>query len=162
VEEHIHTDDNSDALNRVYVDKRGGGEVWIGGIEALSVLNDYHIDAVVTVMHKRSRPANEERMRYMIANRPHVRYEFYDDPEAPIYKVFDESAAFIDEHVRQGHRVLVHCYGGISRSVTLVINYLRAYHAKEFPTVEYTLEYIRKNRPQAGPNKGFISQLKAQ
>lgn len=160
IEEHI-TDD-SDALNRVYVDGNTKGEVWIGGIEALPVLSQYHIDAVVTVMHKRSRPANEQRMKEMIGNKPHVRYVFYDEPEAQINIVFAASAAFIDKHVKQGHRVLVHCYGGISRSVTLVINYLRTYHRSEFPTVQGALEYIRKNRPQANPNKGFISQLEEQ
>lgn len=156
-----HAPQGNDDLNRVYVNAETHGELWIGGIEALPLLDQYHIDAVVSVLHHRSRPVNEQRMAQMIdaPRRAHKRYYYYDDEAEPIHKVFEESARFIHQHMQQGHRVLVHCYGGISRSVTLAINYLLTYYPKQFTNVQDTLAYIRQNRPQANPNSGFIRQL---
>jgi dual specificity phosphatase 12 len=45
---------------------------------------------------------------------------------------------------------------GISRSATVVAAYLIKYHMH---TVQSAIELIRKARPAAKPNAGFMSQL---
>jgi len=55
------------------------------------------------------------------------------------------------------HRVLVHCFQGKSRSVTVVAGYLMMHHGYSF---EDALDTIRKVRPCAQPNLGFAMQLR--
>lgn len=53
-------------------------------------------------------------------------------------------------------KVLVHCYAGMSRSVTVVAAFLIA----EGMSVDNALRFIATKRIGASPNHGFISQLK--
>eukprot|EP00755_Sulcionema_specki_P036056 Sspe_Gene.106195::Locus_83443_Transcript_1_1_Confidence_1.000_Length_802::g.106195::m.106195 len=52
--------------------------------------------------------------------------------------------------------VVVHCHQGKSRSVTVVASYLMK---TQGITLEAAMDLIRKQRPQADPNAGFIAQL---
>lgn len=54
--------------------------------------------------------------------------------------------------------MLVHCYMGRSRSVTLVVAYLMA--RKALPLRD-ALALVRRVRPQARPNAGFYQELVA-
>ncbi|XP_021688953.1 dual specificity protein phosphatase 1 isoform X2 [Hevea brasiliensis] len=79
-----------------------------------------------------------------------------DKEDSNLRQYFDECFNFIDEAKRQGGGVLVHCFVGRSRSVTIVVAYLMKKHGM---SVSQALEYVRNRRPQAAPNSGFISQL---
>ncbi|KAK3440884.1 hypothetical protein EUGRSUZ_B01141 [Eucalyptus grandis] len=57
---------------------------------------------------------------------------------------------------RLGGGVLVHCFIGKSRSVTIVVAYLMKKHGM---SLSQALEHVKSQRPQASPNSGFISQL---
>jgi atypical dual specificity phosphatase len=73
-----------------------------------------------------------------------------DRPSVDIQQYFEEAHNFID----QG-RTLVHCYAGISRSVTIVISYLM----RNGLDYESAYNYVKSRRPIANPNKGFKKQL---
>ncbi|XP_056174961.1 dual specificity protein phosphatase 1-like isoform X3 [Syzygium oleosum] len=57
---------------------------------------------------------------------------------------------------RLGGGVLVHCFVGKSRSVTIVVAYLMKKHGM---SLSQALEHVKSRRRQASPNSGFISQL---
>nr|ACG45770.1 hypothetical protein [Zea mays] len=61
-----------------------------------------------------------------------------------------------DEAISSGGNVLVHCFAGRSRSVTIVVAYLMKKHQM---SLESALSLVRSKRPQVAPNGGFISQL---
>ncbi|TYJ19757.1 hypothetical protein E1A91_A09G214100v1 [Gossypium mustelinum] len=82
--------------------------------------------------------------------------EVMDREDTNLTQYFDECFSFIDEAKRLGGGVLVHCFMGISRSVTVVIAYLMKKHGMRF---SQALEHIKRRRPQASPNSGFILQL---
>jgi protein-tyrosine phosphatase len=52
--------------------------------------------------------------------------------------------------------VLVHCWAGVSRSVSCICAYLME---SEGYTFHEALNYVRINRPVANPNEGFRQQL---
>ena len=69
-----------------------------------------------------------------------------------IKKYFNSSFNFIKKN-----KTLVHCAMGVSRSVSIVIAYLMRASAMNYDDA-YAL--VRKERPIANPNPGFIKQLK--
>ncbi|CAD6206175.1 unnamed protein product [Miscanthus lutarioriparius] len=82
--------------------------------------------------------------------------EVLDSPDTDLLKHSDECFSFIDEAISSGGNVLVHCFAGRSRSVTIVVAYLMK---KYQMSLESALSLVRSKRPQVAPNEGFISQL---
>ncbi|KAI5065217.1 hypothetical protein GOP47_0019912 [Adiantum capillus-veneris] len=80
-----------------------------------------------------------------------------DSADVDLGEHFDECFAFIDEARQSGGSVLVHCFAGKSRSVTVVVAYLMKTYGMNFTEA---LDLVRSKRPQAAPNPGFILQLK--
>lgn len=72
-----------------------------------------------------------------------------------ISRYFEESARFLDEALKGGGKVLVHCVAGISRSATIAIAYLML--RKRMP-VESAVRRVKQNR-RIRPNEGFLRQL---
>jgi hypothetical protein len=80
-----------------------------------------------------------------------------DLPSYDISLHFEESFQFIEENCGEGRgALLVHCFGGKSRSVTLVCAYLMR---KLSWTAVRALKHIRALRPVANPNVGFLLAL---
>ncbi|PPQ73826.1 hypothetical protein CVT26_012141 [Gymnopilus dilepis] len=63
---------------------------------------------------------------------------------------------FIKGALSNGGRILVHCVMGISRSATVVAAYLMQ---SRNMTAHEALNFVKKVRPQAHPNYGFVKQL---
>ncbi|CAG7878269.1 unnamed protein product [Brassica rapa] len=82
--------------------------------------------------------------------------EVVDRSETDLTVYFDECYSFIDQAIESGGGVLVHCFMGISRSVTIVVAYLMRKHGIGFSKA---MEIVKSRRPQALPNFGFVSQL---
>lgn len=79
----------------------------------------------------------------------------HDRPSWNISVYFEEAARFIDDAIRGGGRVLVHCVVGISRSATIVIAYLMI--CKRMNAAE-ALQYVFRRR-RVFPNSGFLCHL---
>lgn len=76
-----------------------------------------------------------------------------DQSETNILEKLEESNNFIQKAVNNKENILIHCFQGKSRSVTLIVGYLMKYHKM---TRDQALELIRKVRPIASPNYGFM------
>ncbi len=55
---------------------------------------------------------------------------------------------------------LVHCFKGMSRSVSVIIAYLLSRHSHRFKCFEEALQHVRNERPIACPNVGFALALR--
>ncbi|ORY79019.1 protein-tyrosine phosphatase-like protein, partial [Protomyces lactucae-debilis] len=69
---------------------------------------------------------------------------------------FQDTFRFIQYGLDEGHRILVHCEQGISRSATVLAAFVmksERYHPSE------AIRYIQRFRPIADPNPGFRKQL---
>lgn len=63
---------------------------------------------------------------------------------------------FIEEARECGHRVLVHCHAGRSRSVTIVLAYLMKFYDY---TLDSAVEYVELRKSDISPNLSFMGQL---
>lgn len=79
-----------------------------------------------------------------------------DLKDEDISKHLEPVNRIIEAVIARGGTVLVHCHAGISRSCTLVLAFLMSRH-------DYSLQaayaHVKRCRPQAGPNVGFMQQL---
>jgi protein-tyrosine phosphatase len=89
-----------------------------------------------------------------------------DSPRVSLSAQFDRCARWMDRAIRGGGAVLVHCQMGKSRSVTLAAAFLmwsdhldgRSGAARPLGW-QQALARVRRARPQARPNCGFLQQL---
>jgi len=80
-----------------------------------------------------------------------------DHPTFAIIDLFPGSISFINEALREGGKVLVHCVAGVSRSATIVLSYLMQNYQMTFAEA---LRKLQKIRSVVNPNQGFRSQLR--
>ena len=130
----------------------------------IEVLKNYKIKAVIT-LETNPKPAHilEYYKKYNIDN---MYITIPDSPDADIMQYFDKTFDFIDKHISKGENVLVHCMAGISRSSTIVLNYIirKMYENNEVVScpcklLNEVMEYVITKRPVVNPNDGFMKQL---
>ncbi|KAK4405679.1 Dual specificity protein phosphatase 1 [Sesamum angolense] len=120
----------------------------LGAANNRSALKSLNITHILTIAISLA-PAHPNDFIYKIVEVP-------DREDITITQYFDECFAFIDEARARGGGVLVHCFAGRSRSVTVVVGYLMFKHGMSFTEA---LEYVKTKRPVASPNSGFMLQL---
>lgn len=86
----------------------------------------------------------------------YMRVPMADQPDYNIADDLQGIFEFMDEVKSAGGKLLVHCYQGKSRSVTVCCAYLIKYHNH---SLESALELVREVRPIAAPNSGFLTAL---
>jgi predicted protein tyrosine phosphatase len=74
------------------------------------------------------------------------------------FETIAAAVAFIDGHVGQRRRVLVHCAMGISRSPSLVVCYL---HQSQGMTIDEAVAHVKSVRPSADPHPELIESIRA-
>jgi len=79
-----------------------------------------------------------------------------DSDSSDISEYFDDAGRFIDEELRAGRRVLVHCAAGISRSSSLILAYLIKYRDYDLRTA---FNLVKTARRVVRPNNGFFQKL---
>lgn len=126
-------------------------------------IKENNIKAVITI-ETRKKP--DYILKYYRENNIDFLYLYIDDtPFENISKYFNISYDFIKKYIDKKENVLVHCYAGISRSSTIIFNYmLREYYlnnGSKCPQCifKYFLDYSRNKRYIINPNIGFINQL---
>jgi protein-tyrosine phosphatase len=90
-----------------------------------------------------------------------VKYFVAAAEDTPTYDIrldVVKAVKFIQDGVKNGERVLVHCHAGVSRSVTVVLAYLMISRDCNLSTA---LKVVTSARPIARPNPGFMAHLRA-
>ena len=75
-----------------------------------------------------------------------------DSPDANLKKHFDRMSQFLDSVIAANGKVLVHCYAGVSRSATTVIQYLMRAYGLSFVNA---YKHVQQQRWFINPNPGF-------
>jgi len=147
-----------------------GTHLYVSGVEAYqgNTLSVHRIGVVLSVLHEPRLPSLQP---YGIAQ--HV-FGVYDSPTEIISTIFPCTYRIIWNALRAGKNVLIHCHAGISRSVTVLTAFLLQVlrqnacmilpYLSPQPFASWTealLDLIRRARPIANPNPGFLAQLRA-
>nr|CAJ2476147.1 unnamed protein product [Leishmania braziliensis] len=137
-------------LNKIYPDKVLD-YLFLGSLRTAQTVTVYHdldICYVLTV-GRNLEAVIEPWMRQLVL-------AVDDFPEQTLAPVFEDAFSFIDEARSHKKGILIHCFAGLSRSVTIAVAYLM--HLKGIPRDE-ALALVRLARPAARPNDGFLREL---
>ncbi|XP_033105784.1 dual specificity protein phosphatase 12-like isoform X2 [Anneissia japonica] len=118
----------------------------LDSIKNVSFLTDMGIKHVLSIMSEKPEMSQEIVQKFVQVD---------DDPEANILQFLPECTEFLNHGLQKGG-VLVHCYGGVSRSASVVTAYLME---KECINVEEAVYEVKKSRSAVMPNDGFMTQL---
>ena len=138
-------------LNKIYPDKVLD-YLFLGSLRTAQTVTVYHdldIGYVLTT-GRNLEVVVEPWMKQLVLN-------VDDFPEQGMIPIFEEAFRFIDEARSNKKGVLIHCFAGLSRSVTIAVAYIM--HLKGM-TCDEALAMVRKARPAARPNDGFLNELR--
>jgi len=89
--------------------------------------------------------------------RPGYKIPIVDDvADEKTKKYFLEAASVLDRWVREGNKIMVHCFAGMSRSVSVVITYFMMYKGWSFDLAH---NHLKQRRYQTKIHPGFIPIL---
>ena len=136
---------------------------WYTSINPIE-LQKHNIKAIITI---ETRQKTQDILNYYRKSNIDCLFLYLNDlPSENITKYFDISYNFIDKHIKTGDNVLVHCWAGVSRSATLIINYLMRRYYILGGTSKCTkcifksiLNHCKIKRPIINPNDGFKNSL---
>jgi len=120
---------DTDDFNLVYPNIYIGNYSTSTNYDLLNRLGITHIISVIPTFN----PPFEDKFNYL-----HI--EAYDDETQDITKYFEISNEFISECLNQGGKILIHCMGGRSRSVTLFLSFLIYIMQEKFHKKSLNLE----------------------
>jgi protein-tyrosine phosphatase len=80
-----------------------------------------------------------------------------DISDAKTESQFRKGAAILNRWINAGHKVIVHCYAGISRSVSTVLAYLMIYKGLMY---QQAYDLVKKGRPELNPHPVYVKILK--
>jgi protein-tyrosine phosphatase len=133
-------------FNQVYED------IYVGEIDALkrqTVVRNEGITVIVR-LDQAERQEGQWDDDFTLLDMPIPDGEYLDGD------TIDTVTSFINEHVEAGHKILVHCQMGISRSVSMVMAYLIAYESMSLAEAFGTL---RESRDAAYPHEMLLISL---
>ena len=103
--------------------------------------------------------ANEEDYEYKGGEFENRKYNWTANEEQSLkwQPDLEDAARFIEQKIKNGEKVLVHCAKGVSRSASIVIYYLMTRFHMKF---DDALAYVKSKRHVVEPNKFFQKELK--
>jgi len=131
------------------------GALYLGSLSATmekSILHEHKITHLVQVLDVPWLPITEK------DGFECYRIDILDIPSANLRGELEGACKDIDNALRGGQNVLVHCRQGVSRSAAVVIAYLIRHHAMSYDSA---FSYVKSRRQCINPNSGFIETLKA-
>ncbi len=121
--------------------------VYLGDVESAQskeLLSKHQIKIIVNISNSRYREYEDIQYHHI---------DIEDDKDVSIHPYFDFVNQLIEEN--KGKNILIHCMNSVSRSVTLVLQYLM----QKMSLKDSYLYLISKREQYTRPNRGFLKQL---
>ena len=129
----------------------------IYGINSIEELNIGYVVSLFPVLENQSIPEGIKHDELKISDR----WDF--ESILKMNSILNNTLSKIADNLSKNINVLVHCFAGVSRSTTVVCDFICKYEPTlldDTNKVESSIEYIRQFREQIKPNHGFIKLLK--
>ena len=134
------------------------------GINSIEELNIGYVVSLFPVLENQTIPKGIKHDELKISDR----WDF--ETILKMNSILNNTLSKIADNLSNNINVLVHCFAGVSRSATVVCDFICKYEptllddsgpeAPDTNKVESSIEYVRQFREQINPNHGFIKLLK--
>jgi protein-tyrosine phosphatase len=129
------------------------------GINFLKELNIGYVISLFPVLENQTIPESIKHYEVKISDRTDV------ETILKMNSILNNISSKIARNLSKNINVLVHCFAGVSRSATVVCDFICKYEPSLLSVavtnkVESSIEYVRKFRENINPNHGFIKLLK--
>ncbi|THG94445.1 hypothetical protein EW026_g7030 [Hermanssonia centrifuga] len=134
------------------------GALYLGSFSAIldpSLLSSNHIAALVQVLDAPWLPSVDAHAAQGVKLECY-RLDILDSTTADLKPHLEATVRWIDERLRKGINVLVHCQQGVSRSAAVVIAYLIYTHNMSY---DAALDLVKRKRACVKPNSGFVRHV---
>ena len=132
------------------------GNLWQGNLKAAKDIEALKTAGITNVLSAVVYQDAEELFQpYKSAGIKQLHIECIDNDGQDLSKEFKNTCLWVEKALKQGN-VLIHCFGGVSRSSTFVLAYLIWSQKKSY--VE-SLSQLKAKRPHVKPNENFKKQL---
>lgn len=125
--------------------------IYLGGRYKESAYKTFRKWGITGVVNMRSTPPAKPPKGFSILHLP------TKDWRAPDSESLSKGVEFIEQQVKNGGGVYIHCRQGEGRGPTMAAAYL----VSQGLSVDQAIDHIRKMRPMAHPNKLQVKQLRA-
>jgi len=129
----------------------------IYGINHVEELNIGYVISLFPVLENQSIPESIQHDEFKISDRTDV------ETILKMNFILNNISSKIARNLSKNINILVHCFAGVSRSATVVCDFICKYEPTLLDTsnkVESSIEYVKKFRENINPNHGFIKLLK--
>ena len=129
----------------------------IYGIDYLEEMNIGYVVSLFPILENQTLPTRVHHDQINISDR----FDF--ETIIKMNSTLNKITVKISDKLSNNINVLVHCFAGISRSATVVCDFICKYEPTlldDTNKVESSIEYVRQFREQIKPNHGFIKLLK--
>ena len=129
------------------------------GINFLKELNIGYVISLFPVLENQTIPESIKHDEFKISDRSDV------ETILKMNSILNNISLKIAHNLSNNINVLVHCFAGVSRSATVVCDFICKYEPTLLSVaitnkVESSIEYVKKFRENINPNHGFIKLLK--
>lgn len=153
VQENLFVGDQQDYESQIHNEEKGAWKV----VQACK--EPYHRQA----LGYSGRGAPKRHPEYLIARRGNRLILNLIDADSPAYipkEIIDEALVFIDEHLSDKQKVLVHCNQGMSRSAGIAMLYLGQQNLIDSQSFAEARKEFKKIYPPCNLSKGMSGFLK--
>ena len=129
----------------------------IYGIDYLEEMNIGYVVSLFPILENQTLPTRVHHDQINISDR----FDF--ETIIKMNSTLNKITVKISDKLSNNINVLVHCFAGISRSATVVCDFICKYEPTlldDSNKVESSIEYVKQFREQIKPNHGFIKLLK--
>lgn len=134
------------------------GALYLGSFSAIldpALLNAHAVGALVQVLDAPWLPSVDAHAAQGVKLECY-RLDILDSTSADLKPHLEATVRWIDDRLRRGVNVLVHCQQGVSRSAAVVIAYLIYTHHM---TYDAAFDLVKRKRACVKPNSGFVKCL---
>ncbi len=148
---------NIEHINAIAIFKNNDlGKLYVGDCNVPHYIHDLSLNLILSLF-----PVNNE---IIYDNCIRLEFEIEDITNQESYnkmnEILDECIPIINETLLNGKNVAVHCFAGVSRSTTVILDYLLTYiYNNNENDIYLALSHLILHRKVARPNKKFLELI---